>query len=339
LLSSCWRSAISGRTFGSKIRAASWRLGLRLVYLREMIRPIWFRWCPCLLVALFACVDPPSHDAASSSKGEGDFTGTPASTVTLPGGIVVEDFVIGDGLEAKPGSEVSVNYTGMLDDGTVFDTSSKRNRPYRFVIGQGRVIKGWDRGVPGMKVGGKRRLTIPPELAYGSREKRNIPANSRLTFTLELVAVQPPLPDPKGDEAFAGEPTSRTELDGGLILEEFAPGEGRAAAAGDTIAVHYTGKLDDGTVFDSSVPRKMPISFALGTGRVIKGWDLGIAGMKVGGLRRLTIPAELAYGPRAKGKIPANSRLTFTVELMQIKDAPAGAERPQGRRLDSPRQH
>jgi FKBP-type peptidyl-prolyl cis-trans isomerase len=89
-------------------------------------------------------------------------------------------------------------------------------------------------------------------------------------------------------------------------------------------------------VFDSSIPRKSPISFPLGSGRVIKGWDMGIAGMKVGSLRRLTIPAELAYGAQAKGKIPANSQLTFTVELMQIKDAPAGAKRPQRPRLDSP---
>lgn len=301
--------------------------------------------CSCLLVSLAACIEPPaSSDVAKTTAGtppataaaqpqtpaastEPGFTGAPVSTATLAGGLIIEDFAIGDGEEAKPGSEVSVQYTGTLDDGTVFDTSRKRNRPYTFTIGEGRVIKGWDQGVPGMKVGGKRRLTVPAELAYGARAKGKIPANSQLTFTIELLESVPPLPDGKGDEAFTGEPV-RTELEGGLVIEEYAPGEGREAKAGDKIAVHYTGKLDDGTVFDSSLTRKKAIAFVLGQGQVIKGWDQGIAGMKVGGLRRLTIPSELAYGPRAKGKIPADSRLTFTVELMSIRDAPPQLGRP-----------
>ena len=277
----------------------------------------------CLLLALTACIDPPRKsdaDAAAKPAGDQGFDGDPISTTTLPGGVIVEDFVIGDGLEAEAGVEVSVHYTGRLDDGTVFDTSHKRNRPFVFPVGRGRVIKGWDLGVPGMKVGGKRRLTIPAELAYGDRSKPNIPAGSRLTFDIELVSVTPPPPPPKGDDAYTGA-AARTELEGGLVIEEFAAGQGDLVASnGDKVAVHYTGRLDDGTVFDSSVPRKEPISFVLGTGRVIKGWDLGIAGMKVGSLRRLTIPAELAYGDRAKGKIPANSRLTFTVELMSIAE-------------------
>lgn len=303
----------------------------------------------CLFVALVACVDPPSptqeakpdaakqpakaNEPAAPAPEEG-FTGTPVSTSTLPGGLLIEDFVIGQGEEAKSGSEVSVHYRGTLDDGTVFDTSRKRNKPYTFTIGEGRVIKGWDQGVPGMKVGGKRRLTVPAELAYGTRKKGKIPPNSQLTFTIELVDALAPMPEGKGAEVFAGEPVQRTELERGLVIEEYAAGEGRVAAAGDKVFVHYTGKLDDGTEFDSSFTRKKPIGFVLGTGRVIDGWDLGIAGMKVGGLRRLIIPAELAYGARGKGKIPPNSRLTFTLELMAIRDAPAETVRP---RPDSPR--
>jgi FKBP-type peptidyl-prolyl cis-trans isomerase len=287
-----------------------------------------------LLVALVACIDPPSPGSkadTSSGTAEGSpeaaagstsgstpgFEGQPVRTETLPSGILVEDFSLGEGVEAKPGGEVSIHYTGTLDDGTVFDSSITKKRPYKFTLGQGRVIKGWDQGVPGMKVGGKRRLTIPAELAYGPRARGKIPANSRLTFTLELVDAQAPLPAPQPETAYAGEPLSRVELDGGLIVEEFAVGEGEPVKDGDKVDVHYTGKLDDGTVFDSSVPRGKAIGFVLGTGRVIKGWDLGIAGMKVGGLRKLTIPAELGYGERGKGKIPANARLTFTVELMR----------------------
>jgi FKBP-type peptidyl-prolyl cis-trans isomerase len=227
--------------------------------------------------------------------------------------------VLGEGGEAKDGSEVSLHYTGSLDDGTVFDTSRKRNRPFTFTLGQRGAIKGWDIGIRGMKVGGKRRLIIPAELGYGERGKGKIPPNSRLTFTLELVEMHPPLPDPRGEDAFSGKPMERNELPGGLIVEEFALGEGKAAKDKDKLIIHYTGMLDDGTVFDSSVPKKKPITFALGTGRVIKGWDQGIKGMKAGGLRRLTIPAELGYGDRDKGKIPPNSRLTFTIELMAIR--------------------
>jgi FKBP-type peptidyl-prolyl cis-trans isomerase len=301
---------------------------------RALVRPLRFAPLVPLLVALVACIDPPSPGtsgetaAATGPQGPGGppaqgstpgFEGQPIRTETLPGGILVEDFALGEGVEARPGSEVSIHYTGTLDDGTVFDSSIAKGRPFKFTLGQGRVIKGWDQGVPGMKVGGKRRLTIPAELAYGPRARGKIPANSRLTFTLELVDAEAPLPAPKPETAYAGEPLSRVELEGGLIIEEFAAGEGAAASKGDNIEVHYTGKLDDGTVFDSSVPRQKPIGFVLGTGKVIKGWDLGIEGMKVGGLRKLTIPAELAYGERARGKIPANARLTFTVELMRIR--------------------
>lgn len=106
----------------------------------------------------------------------------------------------------------------------------------------------------------------------------------------------------------------------GLKYIEEKEGTGEAAKKGDTVAVHYTGKLKDGTKFDSSLDRGQPIVFPLGAGRVIKGWDEGIAGMKVGGKRKLIIPPELGYGERgAGGVIPPNAELHFDVELVQIK--------------------
>jgi FKBP-type peptidyl-prolyl cis-trans isomerase FkpA len=106
----------------------------------------------------------------------------------------------------------------------------------------------------------------------------------------------------------------------GLIIEEVAVGSGATAVAGQQVAVHYTGTLTNGTKFDSSYDRGQPIVFGLGTGQVIKGWDLGIAGMKVGGKRKLTIPAALAYGDQAVGGvIPANATLLFDVELVEVK--------------------
>jgi FKBP-type peptidyl-prolyl cis-trans isomerase len=104
--------------------------------------------------------------------------------------MVKSDEVVGTGDEAVAGKTVSVNYVGTLDDGTKFDSSYDRNQPFEFVLGTGQVIKGWDEGVAGMKVGGKRKLVIPPDLAYGSQANGKIPANSTLTFEIELLAVK-----------------------------------------------------------------------------------------------------------------------------------------------------
>lgn len=100
-----------------------------------------------------------------------------------------------------------------------------------------------------------------------------------------------------------------------------APADGSTARPGDTVFVHYTGRLTDGKKFDSSVDRGEPIDFVLGQGRVIKGWEQGIAGMKLGERRQLTIPPELGYGAKSVGNglIPPNSTLLFDVELVGIK--------------------
>jgi peptidyl-prolyl cis-trans isomerase A (cyclophilin A) len=106
----------------------------------------------------------------------------------------------------------------------------------------------------------------------------------------------------------------------GLEYIEVEAGTGEQAQAGKTVSVHYTGKFQDGKVFDTSVPRGEPIEFELGRGNVIKGWDEGIALMKVGGKAQLIIPPNLAYGERgAGGVIPPNSTLVFDVELVSVK--------------------
>jgi FKBP-type peptidyl-prolyl cis-trans isomerase len=102
-------------------------------------------------------------------------------------------------------------------------------------------------------------------------------------------------------------------------ITDLRAGTGAECKAGDTVSVHYTGTLDDGTKFDSSRDRGQPFSFQLGKGRVIKGWDVGVAGMKVGGQRRLEIPPEEGYGSRGAGSsIPPNANLNFDVELLKI---------------------
>lgn len=102
----------------------------------------------------------------------------------------IEDLVIGTGSEAKAGDRVSVHYTGWLTDGTKFDSSLDGGQPFEFVLGQGGVIEGWDKGVAGMKVGGKRKLTIPPDMGYGERGSGPIPPNSTLIFEVELLGIQ-----------------------------------------------------------------------------------------------------------------------------------------------------
>ena len=106
----------------------------------------------------------------------------------------------------------------------------------------------------------------------------------------------------------------------GLKYEDEVMGSGAEAKAGNTVEVHYTGWLKDGTKFDSSRDRGRPFSFKLGARQVIKGWDEGVAGMGVGGKRKLIIPADLAYGKRgAGGAIPPDAELTFDVELLKVK--------------------
>jgi FKBP-type peptidyl-prolyl cis-trans isomerase len=110
---------------------------------------------------------------------------------TAASGLVVDDLVVGQGAEAKgPGQYVTVHYTGWLTDGTEFDSSHRRNEPFGFPLGVGMVIPGWDQGVVGMRVGGKRKLTIPPELGYGARGAGGvIPPNAALVFEVELLEI------------------------------------------------------------------------------------------------------------------------------------------------------
>jgi len=106
---------------------------------------------------------------------------------------------------------------------------------------------------------------------------------------------------------------------GGVVIEDLKVGGGATATSGKLVSAHYTGRFPDGKKFDSSYDAGVPIDFLLGAGKVIKVWDVGIEGMRVGGKRRLTIPPELAYGARGGGPIPPNATLVFDVELVAVK--------------------
>ena len=105
-------------------------------------------------------------------------------------GLELEDTKLGTGTEATRGKRVTVHYVGTLDDGTEFDSSRNRG-PFEVEIGKGLVIRGWEEGIPGMRVGGRRRLVIPPGMAYGARSIGSIPSQATLTFEVELLAIKP----------------------------------------------------------------------------------------------------------------------------------------------------
>lgn len=124
---------------------------------------------------------------------------------------------------------------------------------------------------------------------------------------------------PKSSSESSATPQAAAQEDAKVEITDEVVGTGAEAVAGKTVAVHYTGTLTDGTKFDSSYDRGQPFEFMLGTGQVIKGWDQGIAGMKVGGKRKLVIPASLGYGASGQGSIPPNATLVFETELVEVK--------------------
>ena len=142
-----------------------------------------------------------SSDAATTTTATATVTTPPATTPgasstggtvhKLASGLQYEDLVVGNGKMAEPGMNVSVHYTGWLTNGSKFDSSLDRGEPFKFQLGAGAVIQGWDEGVKGMRIGGKRKLTIPPDLGYGSHGAGSvIPPNATLVFDVELLDVK-----------------------------------------------------------------------------------------------------------------------------------------------------
>ena len=139
-----------------------------------------------LVVMMIACKSVGQSDSDNEISGKGS-----ESVQHTESGLQILDLEIGDGAEVQAGDVASMHYTGWLEDGTKFDSSLDRGRPFEFTLGVGNVIKGWDEGVVGMKINGKRRLTIPPEVGYGSRGAGDaVPPNATLIFEVELLAIK-----------------------------------------------------------------------------------------------------------------------------------------------------
>ena len=236
---------------------------------------------------------PANPAEVADAKPEAD-AAKPLSRIEKENGLIIEDLVIGEGKECPVGGAVVAHYRGTFKDtGEEFDSSYRRGQPMPFPL-QG-VIQGWGEGVPGMKVGGKRRLTIPYQLAYGEQGRPPvIPPKADLVFEIELVDVL------------------------NWKIEDITVGEGEECQPGQTVKVFYRGTLfENGKEFDSNIGGE-PIEFPLRG--LIAGWQYGIPGMKVGGKRRLTIPWQFAYGERGSTPvIPPKADLVFEIELLGVR--------------------
>jgi peptidylprolyl isomerase len=221
------------------------------------------------------------------------------------GGLTVTDVHPGTGAKAAKGDVLAVIYKGTLKDGKVFDENME-TKPYAFTLGAtpAEVIQGWEKGLLGMKVGGERKLVIPPALAFGSRGNGDlVPPNATLFFDVKLLRIDSPGVKPA------------------ITVVDIAKGTGKPAKNGDSVGVYYTGTFLNGYKFDSSYDHKdaqgKPSIFnvTLGQHAVVPGFEQGLIGLKVGGKRKVTIPYQLGYGANGSGDtIPAKSTLIFVLE-------------------------
>ncbi len=206
--------------------------------------------------------------------------------------ITLETIAPGTGASPSDSDVALVNYRGTLADGTLFDEGQ------RVVLPVGRLIPGFTQGLKAMRVGGSYRLTIPAELGYGPQATGPIPANSTLVFTVDLLDAGPP----ERARAMAGLPS--------VEVQTIAPGTGRVPTEEELVLVNYSGRLPDGTIFDSG----QGVVFFVN--QLVPGFTQGLLQMRSGGRYRLFIPADLAYGAQGAGPIPPNSNLLFEVELI-----------------------
>jgi FKBP-type peptidyl-prolyl cis-trans isomerase len=234
-----------------------------------------------------------------------------AAALLQPGGLHVKDVKVGKGPAAEAGDVLTMLYKGTLKDGKVFDENMGGDKPpFAFRLGAGQVIKGWDEGLAGMKVGGERILTIPSDLAYGSKGAGGvIPPDAQLTFDVKMLRID------------------KKDAKPHIEVKELKGGTGPASKEGDTVKVHYKGMYLNGLKFDSSYDRNEPLEATIGKTKFIAGFTQGITGMKLGEKRRVTIPYALGYGERHRDPIPPLSTLVFELEMMSI--APGATTAPQ----------
>ncbi len=236
---------------------------------------------------------------------------------TTESGLEVIEIVEGTGGIPTDGDIVSIHYTGWYLDGDEFDNTEKLGKPRRFLMGRQQLLPGLEEGVATMRKGGKRVFILPPRLAFGEAGQPGVvPPDTWVKFEVEIVDIEdgPPTPLPWND---VGKEIIVT--DSGLQIVDFIVGEGEFPELGDFVVVQYSGYLEDGTLFDSTVFRGRPIEFELTADRLIVGWVEGLLSMRAGGTRKLIVPPFLGYGDEGFGKsVPPNATLIYDITLIEI---------------------
>ena len=226
-----------------------------------------------------------------------------------PTELEINDLIEGDGKVAAPGDLLTMHYVGVRhSDGGQFDASWDRGDTFSFTLGAGRVIQGWDQGIEGMQEGGRRLLSIPADLAYGSEARgADIPANSALVFVVDLKQVLTP-PDVEN----APEPVTDLEV---TVLEE---GDGAIIEAGTIVELHFRAILQTtGEVITESWASGQPAAFEVAAepSQSIPAWDLGLLGKHVGDTIRMVIPPGLGIDDQS-GQIPADATIITVLTIV-----------------------
>ncbi len=284
-----------------------------------------------VLIGLFAAACGPATPQETDTDTNTDTADTTSEEVAETGsrvtasGLEYVEIEVGTGPRAQPGDQVSVHYTGTLEDGTEFD-SSEGGDPITFVLGQGNVIQGWDEGIALMNVGGKAQLIIPPDLGYGDLDYGPIPGGSTLHFDVELVSAVPsptPIPIPTDEPPTFVNPDDYTVTDSGLQYYFLEEGDGDMPEMGEVAVVNFTGWIQNGLKFADS-QEGVPIEFVVGEEQILPGWDEMVLLMQVGDIVQFVLPPELGLGEEGapNGVIPPNATLVFEMELVDIQPPP-----------------
>lgn len=224
----------------------------------------------------------------------------------------------GKGDKISVGDIVKVHMTGSILDGTEFYSTIKKNKPVSVIAGIGKLIAGLDEGLQQLNKGSKAIFKIPAAMGYGEQGYGNIvPPNSDLIFTVEVIEIQS---NPNPVNPFNVDGKEMVNGKNSLKYIYVKKLESVKAGTGDSVWVHYIGYLPDGRIFDTSLANKEPFSFKLGDPQIIKGWNKGIALMRIGEKIRFIIPWKMGYGKDGMPpKIPPKTDLTFDIELVKIK--------------------
>lgn len=249
-------------------------------------------------------------------------TATPAPTaqpepevgITTASGVQYIELEPGKGPSPHEHDVVVLHYTGMLADGTVFDSSYDRGEPIMYTLGEETTFDDWNEAIQLMRIGGRARFIIPPELLIDDAAKA---PDEPFIYEVKLVAIS-------SKDAYDDiKATDYVVTDSGLKMVDLEVGDGPEIKPGELASVHYTLWREDGEVVDSTLDRGRPFNFVLGAHQVIPGLEEGVAGMKVGGVRQLVVPPELAYGEEGYGLlIDPTENIVYEVMLVDVQPPP-----------------